>query len=75
RQVFCVTHLHQVAAQGHRHLRVEKAERDGMTESSVRPLDGEERTREIARMLGGMRITEQTLAHAREMLGEAGKPL
>jgi DNA repair protein RecN (Recombination protein N) len=75
RQVFCVTHLHQVAAQGHRHLKVEKAERDGMTESSVRPLEGEERRQEIARMLGGVRITEQTLAHAQEMLETAGKSL
>jgi DNA repair protein RecN (Recombination protein N) len=73
RQVFCVTHLPQVAAQGHQHLRVEKSSRDGMTESSVCELGGAERCQEIARMLGGVRITEQTLAHAREMLEGAGK--
>lgn len=68
RQVFCVTHLPQVAAQGHHHLLVEKHSQDGATQSSVRALEGPERTPEIARMLGGMIITEQTLAHAKEML-------
>lgn len=68
RQVFCVTHLPQVAAQGHQHFLVEKTNRGGVTQSSVRPLAGAERTREIARMLGGVRLTQQTLAHAEEML-------
>ena len=68
RQVFCVTHLPQVAAQGHKHLLVEKLSEDGTTQSSVRLLSGAERKREIARMLGGVRVTEQTLAHAEEML-------
>ncbi|MGZ8216433.1 DNA repair protein RecN [Methylomagnum sp.] len=67
-QVFCVTHLPQVAAQGHQHLLVEKTSQGGVTQSSVRPLAGAERTREIARMLGGLRVTQQTLAHAEEML-------
>lgn len=68
RQVFCVTHLPQIAAQGHHHLLVEKCALGGITRSVVRPLRNEERTREIARMLGGVRITDQALAHAREML-------
>lgn len=68
RQVFCVTHLPQVAAQGHQHFLVEKTNRGGVTQSSVRPLAGAERTREVARMLGGVRLTQQTLAHAEEML-------
>lgn len=71
RQVFCVTHLPQVAAQGHRHLRVEKLSDAGMTHSIVRELAGVERTHEIARMLGGVRITDQSLAHASEMLALA----
>lgn len=68
RQVFCVTHLPQVAAQGHQHFLVEKTNQGGVTQSSVRSLAGAERTREIARMLGGVRLTQQTLAHAEEML-------
>lgn len=68
RQVFCVTHLAQVASQGHRHLLVEKHSDAGGTHSSVRLIEGEARRDEIARMLGGVRITPQTLAHAREML-------
>lgn len=68
RQVFCVTHLPQVAAQGHCHLLVEKISTDGVTQSSVRKLSRDERKLEIARMLGGIRVTQQTLAHAEEML-------
>jgi DNA repair protein RecN (Recombination protein N) len=68
RQVFCVTHLPQVAAQGHCHLLVEKISADGVTQSSVRKLSRDERKLEIARMLGGIRVTQQTLAHAEEML-------
>lgn len=69
RQVFCVTHLHQVAAQGHHHLLVEKSSASGATQTHVRKLSPLDRKHEIARMLGGIRITEQTLAHAEEMLG------
>lgn len=68
RQVLCVTHLPQVAVQGHRHLLVEKVTERGVTTSSVRYLEGDARRREIARMLGGVNITKQTLAHADEML-------
>lgn len=74
RQVLAVTHLPQVAACADHHLLVAKRAaadaRDGSTrtESSVQPLDGEGRTREIARMLGGERVSATSLAHAREML-------
>jgi DNA repair protein RecN (Recombination protein N) len=71
RQVFCVTHLPQVAAQGHQHLLVQKQTSGEGTQSSVLALEADQRTAEIARMLGGVRITEQTLAHAREMLSLA----
>ena len=68
RQVMCVTHLPQVAAQAHHHLYVEKNNKTDITSSSVRLLKDEERIEEIARMLGGVTITANTLAHAREML-------
>ncbi len=67
-QVFCVTHQPQVAACGHNHLLVEKYFVEKSTHTRLRILDVEERTREIARMMGGEKITEKTLAHAREVL-------
>lgn len=67
-QVFCVTHQPQVAACGHHHLLVEKYFVEQSTHTRLRILEVEERTREIARMLGGEKITEKTLAHAREVL-------
>jgi len=69
RQVLCVTHLPQVASQAHQHLFVAKNQKATVTSSTVRHLNDEERVDEIARMLGGVTITENTLAHAREMLG------
>ena len=72
-QVLCITHLPQVAAQGTQQLQVEKRQRDdGRTVTDVRALDADERSREIARMLGGLEITDKTLNHAREMLERAG---
>jgi len=68
RQVMCVTHLPQVAAQAHHHLYVEKNNKTDITSSNVRLLTDEERVEEIARMLGGVTITANTLAHAKEML-------
>lgn len=67
-QVICITHQPQVAAQGEHHLRISKSLEDGSMHSSVEPLDDNERTDELARMLGGIDITEQTKAHAKEML-------
>ena len=72
RQVLCVTHLPQVAAQAHHHLLVQKQAHAGQTYTEIRPLEAETRVTEIARMLGGLEMTEMTLAHAREMLAGAG---
>ena len=68
RQVLCVTHLPQVAAQGHQQMLVSKTTDGQLTETRITALDHETREQEIARMLGGMKITEQTLSHAREMI-------
>jgi DNA repair protein RecN (Recombination protein N) len=67
-QVLCVTHLPQVAAQGHHHLRVLKLTDGKTTRTSLADLTGDERVQEVARMLGGANITDKALAHAREML-------
>ena len=67
-QVLCVTHLPQVAAQGQQHLLVSKSSDKKSVETSLQQLLDEAKVQEIARMLGGVKITEQTLAHAREML-------
>ena len=69
RQVLCVTHLPQVAAQADWQWSIAKETRNGATTSSVSVLDQEARVGEIARMLGGERITETTRRHAAEMLG------
>ncbi len=71
RQVLCVTHLPQVAAQGQHHLQVNKQTGKGVTQISLRELSSAERADEIARMLGGIKITEQTRSHAQEMLAGA----
>lgn len=68
RQVLAVTHLPQVAACAHAHLRVEKTQKAHQTTSDVHPLEGEARVKELARMLGGDRLTDTTLAHARELI-------
>ncbi len=70
-QVLCVTHLPQVAAQGHRHLRASKSSDDSSTETRIAALDGKARQEEVARMLGGIEITRETLAHAKQMLTKA----
>jgi DNA repair protein RecN (Recombination protein N) len=67
-QVLCITHLPQVAAQGHHHLRVAKEPVKGATLSRIETLDKKARVEEVARMLGGVEITEKTRAHAAEML-------
>ncbi|WP_295504076.1 DNA repair protein RecN [Limnohabitans sp. Rim8] len=69
RQVLAVTHLPQVAACADHHLLVSKAAAQGQVSSQVRGVSGEERVGEIARMLGGEKLSATTLAHAREMLG------
>ncbi|WP_350017109.1 DNA repair protein RecN [Rhodanobacter sp. IGA1.0] len=71
RQVLCVTHLPQVAAQGHAHLRVSKHSDDDSTRTRIEKLDAAGRRDELARMLGGLEITRETRAHARQMLDRA----
>ena len=70
--MLCVTHLPQVAAQADQHLYVSKNPQAAVTSSSVRRLTRDERIEELARMLGGVTITENTLAHAQEMLERGG---
>jgi len=68
-QVLCITHLPQVAAFADTHHKVEKKEESGRTLTTLSLLEGEERVREMARMLGGARVTDRTLEHARELIG------
>jgi DNA repair protein RecN (Recombination protein N) len=67
-QVLAITHLPQVAAQAAQHLQVSKTQANGATLSHIQTLDKNERIEEIARMLGGLNITETTRSHAKEML-------
>ena len=67
-QVFCITHLPQVAAQADHHFRVDKQEKSGNVEINVTELSAATRRHEIARMMAGVEITEKSLAHAGEML-------
>lgn len=67
-QVLCVTHSAQIASLADRHLLISKGESDGRTETSVRAIEGDERVREIARILGGINITEKQREAARELL-------
>ncbi|MBU1236179.1 MAG: DNA repair protein RecN [Gammaproteobacteria bacterium] len=69
RQVLCVTHLPQVAAQADWQWSIAKESTDGETFSRVNVLDAAARVEEVARMLGGVKITDTTRRHAREMLG------
>ena len=69
-QVLCVTHLPQVAAEGHQHWKVTKETHENVTISSMTCLNRQDRVEEIARMLGGAEITDTTRRHARELLGQ-----
>ncbi|MEH6504142.1 MAG: DNA repair protein RecN [Cycloclasticus sp.] len=68
RQVLCVTHLPQVASQGHHHLFVSKNKEHEQTKTQIHSLNQTERIDEVARMLGGVEMSDKTLAHAQEML-------
>lgn len=70
RQVLCVTHLPQVAAQGHAHYRVSKAPVEGMTQSSVELLGAKQREEELARMLGGVEVSKEARAAAKRLLSD-----
>nr|HID59579.1 DNA repair protein RecN [Desulfobacterales bacterium] len=67
-QVICITHLPQIAAFADTHFKVSKEVVDGRTRTRITPLEGNDRAIEVARMLGGVRITKKTLEHAREMI-------
>jgi DNA repair protein RecN (Recombination protein N) len=67
-QLLCITHLPQVAAQGHQHLLVEKRHEKNATFTQIRRLTPKEKISELARLLGGVEITKKTIDHAREML-------
>ena len=70
-QVLTVTHLAQVAAQGHQHLFVHKDRDSSETRTAVSALIGNNKIEEIARMLGGVDLTKESIAHARKMVGNA----
>ena len=71
-QVLCVTHLPQIATFGDHHYVIEKKEAGGRTRTSVRPVTGEERTEEVARMLSGAKLTETSRKHAEQMIKANG---
>ena len=71
RQVICITHLPQVAAQAHQQLQVSKSQSNDSTHIELTALSTEQRIEEIARMLGGIKLTEKTRSHAQEMLEQA----
>jgi DNA repair protein RecN (Recombination protein N) len=75
RQVLCVTHLPQVASLADSHFRVSKVTDGKATRTGVHRLGKEERIEELARMLGGVEITQKTLEHAAEMLAGAERKL
>ncbi|WP_432471813.1 DNA repair protein RecN [Amphritea sp. HPY] len=68
-QILCVTHQPQVASQGHQHLFVSKQSDKDKTHTRIDQLNQDQRVGEVARMLGGIDVTETSLDHAREMLG------
>jgi DNA repair protein RecN (Recombination protein N) len=72
RQVLCVTHLPQVASQTHQHLRVAKQTKGQTTLTRIEALDKKDQVEELARMLGGVEITETTRKHAKEMISKVG---
>ncbi|MBN2865773.1 MAG: DNA repair protein RecN [Thiotrichales bacterium] len=73
KQILSITHLAQVASHGHNHWRIEKHTKDESTFTQVIELAPQQRVEELARMMGGLTVTEQTLGHAKEMLHSAQK--
>ncbi len=71
KQTLCVTHLPQIAAMGNHHMLITKTVRDDRTYTEVRPVAGQARTEEIARMISGDQITKASLANAAELLHDA----
>ena len=73
RQVLCVTHLPQVASLANHHIRISKVTDGKVTRTRIHELEHDERIDELARMLGGVKITEKTRDHAAEMLSDPPK--
>jgi DNA repair protein RecN (Recombination protein N) len=71
-QVLCVTHLPQIATFADHHYVIEKKDRNGRTRTSIRPVSGEERTEEVARMLSGAKLTDTSRKHAEQMIKANG---
>jgi DNA repair protein RecN (Recombination protein N) len=71
-QVLCVTHLPQIATFADHHYVIEKKERNGHTRTTIRPVIGEERTEEVARMLSGAKLTDTSRKHAEQMIKANG---
>jgi DNA repair protein RecN (Recombination protein N) len=70
-QIICITHLPQIAAYSDYHYRISKESVEGFTLTRVSPLDEQEKKYEIARLLGGMEITEATLKNAEELISQS----
>jgi len=70
--VFCITHLASIASFADHHLKVEKTSEAGRTTTDVSVVVGQERVREVARMLSGATVTEASLQHAQELIGRHG---
>lgn len=71
KQILSITHLAQVASHGHQHLQIHKHTQNNFTYTQVTALNNQQRVEEVARMLGGMKLTDSTLQHATEMLQQA----
>jgi DNA repair protein RecN (Recombination protein N) len=69
-QLICITHLPQIARFGDNHFLIFKRVKNKRTQTLIEPLDAEQRIQEVARMLGGVKISATTLEHARELLGQ-----
>jgi DNA repair protein RecN (Recombination protein N) len=67
-QILCVTHQAQVAGQGHHHFVVSKTSKSNSTQTHIDKLSGNEKVREVARMLGGAEFSDESLAHAEQMV-------
>tara|TARA_Y100000588_G_scaffold129908_1_gene142322 strand:+ start:1330 stop:2988 length:1659 start_codon:yes stop_codon:yes gene_type:complete len=70
RQILCITHLPQVASAGDQHFSIGKTVTDGITETTITALEPGQRIEEVARMLGGQRVTDKAREHARELLAQ-----
>jgi DNA repair protein RecN (Recombination protein N) len=70
-QIICITHLPQIASKGKNHFLVKKGIKEGRTQTLISELNNDERIHEIARLMGGRKVTDQAIAHAKEILSMA----